>query len=401
MRILLASYFYLPHVGGLWTYVDNLQKMLRKMGHEVDVFGHTPDMLQYYMVGSGRMVNKEKIKEPIYRNMIHYYLRERIELSEWIRWREIERYSYEAAMLHFGIGKYDFIHTQDIVSTRAIWRIKPKHTPMMATIHGCLATEFLHAGEVKSKQTQEWKYSRAEEHYGASSSHLTVVPTKWLKQLLCTEFGVHPRNIRVIPYGMDTERFMQQANENVPIPQPKSKKVIVCPARLVPVKGHKTLLEALAMLKTVRNDWVCLLLGDGSLRQELEQMVLRAGLHGDVQFWGSRSDVAAILKQADLMVLPSLQDNQPFSVMEAQVLGKPVVVSDAGGIPEMVRHGVTGLVHKKGDSRQLAVYLEAVLSNDALRENLGRNAKQYASEQWALQTMMGRTLNAYSSLMKF
>lgn len=148
MKILLASYLYLLHVGGLWTYADLLQRRLRKPGHEVDIFGHAKGMQKYHMVNIGKSIDKSKIKDPIYDSMIKYFENQRKDVAEWIRWKKIERYSYEAAAVCFGLKKYDLIHAQDIISTRALWRVKPKDTPMLTTIHGCLATEYLHPGEV-------------------------------------------------------------------------------------------------------------------------------------------------------------------------------------------------------------------------------------------------------------
>jgi glycosyltransferase involved in cell wall biosynthesis len=198
------------------------------------------------MVNTGKSIDKSKIKDPIYDNMIKYFARQRKDVPEWIRWREIERYSYEAAAVYFGLEKYDLIHAQDIVSARALWRVKPKRTPMISTIHGCLATEFIHSGEVKNKQTQEWTYAMTEEYFGIISSQLTIVPTQWLKNLQIAEFFAPDQQIKVIPYGMDIPNFLARAENRSLLSAPKSKKLLVCPARLVPVKGHKTLLEALA-----------------------------------------------------------------------------------------------------------------------------------------------------------
>ncbi|WP_231571056.1 glycosyltransferase family 4 protein [Gordoniibacillus kamchatkensis] len=177
-------------------------------------------------------------------------------------------------------------------------------------------------------------------------------------------------------------------------------KVLVCPARLVHVKGHKHLFEALALLKGERSDWVCWLLGDGPLRDELTQQCRALGLGEHVQFLGTRSDVPAILGSADVFVLPSLQENLPFSVMEAQIAGKAIVVSDAGGIPEMVEHGTTGLISPAGQSEPMFHNLKRVLADDVLRKRLGEQAKQWAMHHWSIETMMKKTLDVYDSVIQ-
>ncbi|MNO26482.1 GDP-mannose-dependent alpha-(1-6)-phosphatidylinositol monomannoside mannosyltransferase [compost metagenome] len=398
MKILLTTYFYLPHVGGLWTCVDTLRKEMEAMGHEVDVFAHHPDMKRYYMLNNGRYLEKSKIKDPIYDRIYGYYETNMKHVDPWIRWREIERYSFEVAAAAFDLTKYDLIHTHDIVSTRALWRVKPKSTPLIATIHGSLAEELLYTGEITGKDTLNWKYIAAEEFYGAASSDMTIVPTQWLKNLLVNEFGVAENKLKVIPYGIDIRAFKKRLQQHVDLPVSEGQMVFVCPARLVAIKGHKYLLDALARLKQVRSDWVCLLLGNGPCRNELLVQREELGLKNHVEFLGDRNDVPAILGRGDVFVLSSIQDNQPFSIMEAQAAGKPVVVTNAGGIPEMVKHEETGLISSVGDSEQMFRNLARLMEDNELRVRLAEQAKLWAAQQWSSQTLMQRTMDAYVSV---
>ncbi|MCL6627261.1 glycosyltransferase family 4 protein [Alicyclobacillus shizuokensis] len=395
MRILLATYWYLPHVGGVSTYVYNLKNELERMGHEVDILAHHPDMQKYYMPNSGRYFEKSKVKDLIYEKVLGFYNQQLSQVDSWIRWREIERYSYEAAATVFGLTKYDLIHTQDIVSTRALWRVKPKHVPLIATIHGCLATQYLIAGEVQERNTLAWSYAAMEEYYGATSSDITIVPTQWLKNLYVNDFNIPSEHLKIIPYGMDIDSWYQNIDQYPKPERPSNKKVIVCSARLVPVKGHECLLQALAMLKEERNDWICWIAGDGPLRKRLEEQAKRMDLKDNIIFLGNRNDVPSLLHQADIFVLSSLQDNQPFSVMEAQVAGKPVVVSDAGGIPEMVVDGETGLISPAGNDELLYRNLKTLIEDDDYRNSIAERGKQRALTQWALETMMDKTLGVY------
>lgn len=400
MKILLSTYFDLPHVGGLSAYVDILKQELENMGHEVDVFAHYPDMQKYYMPNNGRMLEKHKIKELIYEKVFAYYERNMPHVDPWIRWREVERYCFETAAVSFGLKQYDLIHAQDIVSARALWRVKPKKTPLIATLHGCLATEFTYSGEVAGKDTLPWRYLAAEEYRGSTSSQATILPTYWLKALYASEFRTPKRHLNVIPYGIDIRAFQNKMEQWTTLRNPTDKKVLICPARLVPVKGHKHLLEALALLKQDRNDWVCWLPGDGPLKDELIRQSRSLGLEEQVLFLGDRSDVPALLRQSDVFVLPSLQDNLPFSIMEAHIAGKAVVVSDAGGIPEMVDHEMTGLVSPSGQSEPLYMNLKRVLADDVLRKRLGEQAKQWALHRWSIETMMKMTLDVYESVVR-
>lgn len=395
MRILLATYWYLPHIGGVSTYVYNLRRELQKLGHEVDIFAHYPDMQKYYITNNGRYLEKPKVKDLIYEKVLRYYNQQLPQVDPWIRWREIERYCYEVAVAAFGLSKYNLIHTQDIISTRALWRVKPRNVPLIATIHGCLATEFLISGEIQGKDTLAWSYVRNEERLGATSSDITIVPTQWLKNLYVDQFDVPNDHLQVIPYGMDIDRFLGEIPRHPKLERPVGKKILACPARLVPVKGHQYLLEALAILNQNRNDWVCWLIGNGPLRSKLEQQSKQLNLQDQVLFLGDRDDVPSLLYQSDIFILPSLQDNQPFTVMEAQVSGKPVIVSDAGGIPEMVVHGETGLISPAGNVDSLMANISKVLDDDDYRNRLAHSGKKWAMQEWALPTMMKRTMNVY------
>ncbi|WP_110927969.1 glycosyltransferase family 4 protein [Bacillus massiliglaciei] len=400
MRILLATYWYLPHVGGVSLHVFSLKKELERLGHEVDILAHHPDMKKYYMPNNGRFLDKSKVKDPIYEKVLAYYNKNLSQVDPWIYWRDIERYSFEAAASVFGLAKYDLIHTHDIISTRALWRVKPKETPLIATIHGCLATELIVAGDIKEKEGLKWDYVSAEEYYGATSSDATILPSHWLKNLLTNEFKIPSNHLTVIPYGLDIESFRQKIDKYPNLERPAGKKVIICPARLVPVKGHKYLIDALAKLKQERSDWHCWIIGDGPLRQTLEQQVSQANLSSDITFLGNREDVPTLLNQSDIFVLPSLQDNLPFSIMEAQLSSKPIISTNAGGIPEMVDHGKNGLIVPAGESQPLYQSLKLMLENEGLRNQLKKNSIRLAAEKWSLQKMMGSLLDIYKKAVR-
>ncbi|QQE72667.1 glycosyltransferase family 4 protein [Brevibacillus composti] len=399
MRILIATYWYLPHVGGVNTYVNVLRKELIRAGHQVDVLAHHPDMDKYYMVHTGRYLTKAKIKQVVYDNVIKYYETSQPYVDPWVRWREIERYAYELAAVTFNLKGYDLIHTQDIISTRALWRVKPRHVPLVSTIHGLLATEHVIAGDVTSRRSIPWKYVCKEEYYGATSATKTIVPTAWLKRKLSgPNYGVPARILHTIPYGMDIGEFLQKYNaptySYVP-PVPAGKTVLICPARLVPVKGHRYLLKALHMLKQRRNDFVCWLIGNGILYDELVAMAHSLGIMDVVHFLGDRNDVPQLMKKSDILVLPSVQDNHPFSIMEAQVAGKLVVASDAGGIPEMVSHNKTGFIFSSRNSEDLAAKLNTVLSNPFIRKQAAEQGRKWGMIRWAPSTLLDKTMKMY------
>jgi glycosyltransferase involved in cell wall biosynthesis len=399
MRILLACYFYLPSTAGLWPYVRELKQALERAGHEVDIFTHHPDVLKYYVINNGNYLMKYKVKYQVQEKLNPLYDRYFPGLDLRVKDYEYERISFELAAACFDLWKYDLIHTQDVISTRAMLHVKPKQIPLIATLHGAYAHEQLLQGEIKGKDTILWHYAYSRDYYGSISSDYIIVPSNWLKKMLVEEYKVPSEKIEVVQYGIDIDAFSARMNKDSLLGPPHNKTIIACAARLSVEKGHKYLLEALAKLKQERNDWVCWLIGDGVLREELELQTKELNLEQHVLFMGKQNNVPALLKLVDICVLPSIQDNLPFAVMEAQLAGKPVIVTDAGGLPEMVQHQVNGLVAKAGDSESIYQNIKVMMDNKTLQDRLSKNGKEFGLTQWPIEKMITRLFNIYEKIL--
>lgn len=398
MRILLACYFYLPSTAGLWPYVRELKQALECAGHEVDIFTHHPDVLKYY-INNGNYIMKYKVKYQVQEKLNPLYDRYFPGLDPRVKDYEFERASFEVAAACLDLEKYDLIHTQDVISTRAMLRVKPKHTPLIATLHGAYAHEQLLQGEIQGKDSIRWHYAYSRDHYGSISSDILIVPSNWLKKMLVEDYKVPSEKIEVVPYGIDIKAFTTRMETDSLLGRPHNKTVIACAARHSAEKGHKYLLEALAKLKQDRDDWVCWLIGDGPLREELEQQTKDLNLEQHVLFMGRQNNVPALLKQVDICVLPSIQDNLPFAVMEAQLAGKPAVVTDAGGLPEMVQHQVTGLVAQSGNSESLYENIKEMMANETLQDSLSKKGREFGFTQWPIEIMIARLFNIYENIL--
>lgn len=402
MKILLATYWYLPHVGGVNEYVNLLKKELELLGHEVDVLAQHPDMVDYYLVNGDKKENKMKIKAIVYEKVNQFYQRFLPHVEPWVRWRDIERYTMELCSVLFDLEQYDLIHTQDIISTRALWRVKPKHVPLISTIHGLLANEHVIAEDIPGKDSVQWVYVSDEEFYGATSSNRTIVPTTWLHNELANNFNVPSKHLSVIPYGMDIDSFLKRYRQPNEFENMKNDKrwLLLCPARLVPVKGHKTLLHALHALKNERNDFICWLAGDGDLKERLVAMTEELGLQEHVKFLGDRDDIPSLMRIANIMILPSLQDNLPFSIMESQIVGLPVIASTAGGIPEMIIDGETGLLFEKENSMALKEQIVRLMGDNQLYLHLKDIEKRVGRKKWSSKALAVNTIKEYIKVLK-
>ena len=146
------------------------------------------------------------------------------------------------------------------------------------------------------------------------------------------------------------------------------------------VKGHEYLVEACAMLRERGVDFVCDIVGDGPRRGFVRERIEAAGLSECVRILGAqpRPEVARLLREADLFVLPSVmakngeREGIPVALMEAMVTGLPVVSSVLSGIPELVESGTSGWLVPPRDAKALADALEKLAADPDLRRRLGR-----------------------------
>jgi colanic acid/amylovoran biosynthesis glycosyltransferase len=152
---------------------------------------------------------------------------------------------------------------------------------------------------------------------------------------------------------------------------------IICVGRLDAQKGHHVLLGALQALRDGGRSVLVHLVGDGSLRAELEEAAARRGLGGTVVFLGALNAEEArhVFAAADAFVLASLAEGMPVALMEAMALGLPCVATAVGGTPELLRDGVDGLLVPPADEQALAAALARLVDDAELRARLGASAR--------------------------
>jgi len=156
------------------------------------------------------------------------------------------------------------------------------------------------------------------------------------------------------------------------------------------------LLEALRQLPG-ELDWGLVIIGDGPLRQELEQQAGALGLSPRLRFLGTRHDVPELLRAVDLLALYSHKEGFANVILEALATGLPCVVSDVGGNAEAIEDGCCGYVIPPGEPGLLAERLAVLLADASLRERMGRAARE-RSLRFSLDTMVRETERLYLEL---
>jgi glycosyltransferase involved in cell wall biosynthesis len=187
----------------------------------------------------------------------------------------------------------------------------------------------------------------------------TVLPVSRALQRSIEGCGIKAR-FRVIPNVVDTSLFFYQPRP----PRVKDPKRLIFVGSLVPVKGLTYLFHALAVLHNKRRDWYLDIVGDGITRTSCEQLIRRLGLSEKIAIHGfkPKTDVARLMRKADLFILTSIWDSNPCVVIEALASGLPIVATAVGGVPELIGDE-NGLLAKPGDPEDISDKIEKALSD--------------------------------------
>lgn len=202
--------------------------------------------------------------------------------------------------------------------------------------------------------------------------------------------------------GIDFSKLDQPVNkeamgQNLGIPP--DYQVIVMVGRLDPQKAPQYLIDAFAQVLLSCPQTILLLVGEGEEQVNLEHQVKTLGIAQKVKFLGFRTDIPAILQTADIFALSSLWEGLGRAMTEAMLLGKPVVVPEIYGIPEIVHHQKTGLLFPPKDVNQLAQHLIYLLENPPLAKQLGDNAQKLTRELFDAKIMVKQLEDIYLKLL--
>jgi glycosyltransferase involved in cell wall biosynthesis len=171
--------------------------------------------------------------------------------------------------------------------------------------------------------------------------------------------------------------------------------VVAIVGRLHPVKGHRYLLSAIASLTDELPQIRCLVVGEGTERSAVQSEIQRLRLGGIVHLAGQRDDVPDLMRDSDLLCLPSLSEGMPFALLEAAAIGLPLLASKVGGMAAMLVHDETARLVPPGDSAALAAELRWFVEHREKALELGRSAREMVRRRYGVETMVGETLALY------
>lgn len=230
-----------------------------------------------------------------------------------------------------------------------------------------------------------------------------VAPSQMVRRLLL-ESGVPERKILVIPYSFDAQKLQAVAPADVE----RARAELAAPGRVTiatfgrfhPEKGHLDLIDAAATLAQTTRAFRLYLVGDGDARADYEARIAARGLGDEVRILGWRTDVPALMSAIDVVVQPSYSECFSQVMLEALVLGRPLVMTRVSGVEDAITDGRSGLIVPIADVPAIASALHRVVTSPELRRSLGDAAQQVALARYASAKILPLFESGYRSIME-
>ncbi len=207
-----------------------------------------------------------------------------------------------------------------------------------------------------------------------------------------------------IPSGIDTKKFQTPSRPRKLILSSlgieSDRKLVGFVGRLAPVKGARYLVEALPQIIEEVPETHCLIVGDGEEKRGLQQKVKELGLEERVTFTGHQSDPADLMSLFDVLVVPSLNEGMGRVIVEGGLLGKAVIGTKVGGIPDIIQDGETGLLIERRNSSEIAHGVMRLLKDFALSKRLGERLRKKVLAGFTEEIMIEKIHRLYQEALK-
>jgi len=225
-------------------------------------------------------------------------------------------------------------------------------------------------------------------------AHTVVFGCRAQLKLWLNRYRLDEQKCDVIYNGIDEVKFSPGAAGDGPGPSElkfdlrDTDFVIGAIGTLWSNKNHIELVTALAHLKDTLPNARLIIAGEGPERERLEVAAKASGLSNRVSLLGELDDVRPILKGMDLFILPSISETFSNAALEAMAMEKVVILSDTGGMPEMVRHGVDGFCYEQGNIGALVALIEQLAADPDKRRTIGRKAREAVAKRFTFTRMV-------------
>ena len=363
MKILMLSWEYPPRVvGGIARVVHDLSHKLVNEGYEVTVVTYRDGNVPYYEDDDG---------VDVYR--VDNFMISSNNFIDWVMQLNFNMIA-KVGEIKYEKGNFDVIHAHDWLVAYAAKSLKNSYDiPIVATIH---ATE---AGRNSGIHDETQRYINDTEWMLTYEANEVIVNSNYMKNELQRLFGLPYEKINVVPNGIGQTNFSgyERDYEFRRKFAADNEKIILFSGRLVYEKGIQNLIAAMPKILNGYHDAKLIIAGKGGMIDELRGQVNYLGIQNKVYFTGylDHKTLCKMYKCADVSVFPSTYEPFGIVALEAMLAGVPVVVSDVGGLNEIVEHGINGMKSYAGNPNSLADSILSLLYNPQLCANVVKQAK--------------------------
>ncbi|MDH7480034.1 MAG: glycosyltransferase family 4 protein, partial [Syntrophomonadaceae bacterium] len=392
MRVLMLSWEYPPHqVGGLGQHVFELSRALVRQGLEVHVLT---------LAGEGNRTLEQNFGVNVHR--IAPYQLSTPDFVTWILQINIALLEKAIALLP-ELGPFDLVHGHDWLVAHASRALKHSlRVPLIATIH---ATEY---GRNNGLHNDTQRYISSVEWFLTYEAWRVIICSLYMRDELLRVFKLPEDKLCLIPNGVNLSDFevdpglekeIERFRANYAHP---SEKVVFCISRLVHEKGVQLLIDAAPKILAAYPQTKFIIAGRGPSEWYLKEKVRTLGLDNRFYFTGYIDEQTRnrLYRCADVAVCPSLYEPFGLVALEAMAAGTPVVVSDTGGISELVDNGVDGLKFNTGSSDSLARKVLEMLNHPQKSMHLREQARQKVINRYSWDVVAARTVIVYQQVLQ-
>ena len=388
MKIMMLSWEYPPRiVGGIARVVHDLSHMFAKQGHEVHVIT--------YQEGDTKEFEKDG---DVY---VHRVTNYPINANNFIDWVMQLNFCMveKAADVIKEYGKFNVLHAHDWLVAYAARAIKRTYKlPLVATIH---ATE---SGRNRGIHNQAQGYVNDVEWMLTYEASQVICNSMYMKNEIKNLFGKPLENVHVVPNGINVNKFDGKERDwefrrNYAADY---EKIIFFAGRIVNEKGIQVLLNAAPKILANYPNVKFVIAGRGPCMEELQGLTRYLGLEQKVYFTGYLNDVqiTKMYKAIDIATFPSLYEPFGIVALEGMLAGAATVVSDSGGLNEIVSHRIDGMKSYAGNPNSLADSILECLYDEQLCSQMAKKAHEKVVKEFNWDTISKKTMDVYKDAIK-
>jgi glycosyltransferase involved in cell wall biosynthesis len=396
LRIALLSYRSKPHSGGQGVYVRHLSRELAALGHHVEVFSGQP----YPDLDNGPVLRQVPSLD-LYRDDDPFRTPRRDEIRDWADALEVFMmwggafpepltFSIRALRaLRARAREFDIVHDNQGLGYGMLG-VPRLGLPLVTSIHHPITVDkrldLAELSWLQALSRRRWYgFVRMQGRVARRAGPLITV-SQSSKNDICRDFRVKPGNVRIVPLGVDTRLFHPRAASRIP------GRIVTVVSADFPLKGLSTLLRAVAKLVTERDVH---LLAVTRPTESTQALAAELTLGDRAQFVHGLPDdtLADLLATAEIAVVPSLYEGFSLTAVEHMASGTPLIVSQAGALPEVA--GDAAVIVPPGDVDKLAAALRMLHDAPAERERLVQRGLRRVGERYTWSAVAAATVRLY------